>query len=453
MRRTLINYFELMSSNDLQKLLMKVEEDNPLRKLLFKADSSELEEIYFNDLLKSAGLSIDVYEHDRILRNSLELLMKELRVPFVKSLDDESLFLQFRLFISEKIIEQVKPLLMVGYFMMRCDDAPHEKEKRMLTFFIKNLDVLDDVKQKFASTFFGEAEALYKQAQSTSVDKVLAKLCASQNKDDKEQILRFTYSIAMADGVIHRQELAFHETIARVLKVSPTRVLELRDEVSAEHSRDANEKELVKILGCQHYSELIACSEVAKFSRDAVLAVATLLTGILGALIAYGTMSKANYKKLNAMLTPLAIKAEDEVRDERIVEVRNVFEKLAAETGEMLSLCSNIHHYLKNMNKAYSEVADQAWLKGLYGQISSSNRKALTVGGALLTVAVNDIGQLLSKITQHQQTLVAAIDEYLYLISVSEELQAAVHELVVQNKQMRELIQEAESAGVSTCAA
>lgn len=453
MPRNLIDYFRLMSSNELQGLLIRVTEDNPLRKLLCKADRGELEEIYFSELLKSAGLSLDVSEQDRILRSSLEVLMKELRVPFVEKLNDEALFRLFRIFISEKLIERVKPMLMAGYLMMRCDGESHEKEDRILSFFIKNLDVLDDVKQKFSSTFFAEAEALYKQAQSTTVDKVLNKLCASQDEDGREQLMRFTYSIAMADGVIQRQELAFHETIGRVLKIAPARVLELRDEVGAEHKRDENEKQLGEILGCQHYNELIACSEVAKFSRDAVLAVVALSTGILGALIAYSTMSKANFKKLNAMLTPLAFKAEDEVKEERIVKARNVFEKLSAETGEMLSLCSNIHYYLENMNKAYAEVADQAWLKGLWGQLSTSNRKALTVGGALLTVVVRDVGQLLAKIMQHQQTLTTAIDEHLYLISVSVELQAAVHELAIQNKQMHELIQEAESAGVLARAA
>ncbi|WP_168441925.1 hypothetical protein [Pontiella desulfatans] len=442
-----------MSAEEVRELLMDMAEDVAVRKSARTASESELPTIFFKELQTAANISDPTAEQSTILRASTELLMKKLRVPFTSNLDDEALFRLFRRHIGEKIIKQVKPMLTAGYFMTRCDDEVDQEEERILTFFIKNLDVLEEVKKEFLAVFFSEAEALYKKAESSSMEKVLGKICASQDAGGKDQILRFTYSMALASDTVKRKELALHETLARVMKVAPDRVLEIRDDVEAEHAQDEDDKQLGKILGCRHFNELIVFSEVTKFSRGAVVTGVAALTGVVGMVIASGVLSKVDYKKLNAILSTLALKAEDEVREERIIEVRNIFEKLAAETGEMLTLCSNIHLYLQNMNKAYSEVAEQAWLKGLWNQISSENRQNLTAGGAMLTVVAHDVGNLLSKIVQHQQTLTTAIDEHFRLISLSEELQGAVKQLATQNKQLVEIVKEAESAGVTANAA
>jgi hypothetical protein len=452
----LIDYFALMSAEEVRELLMDVGDDASVRKKARTADESELISIFFKELQTATNISDPAPERGNILRTSAELLMKKLRVPFTSNLDDEALFRLLRRHIGEKLIEQVKPMLIAGYFISRCDDDVDQEEERVLKFFIKNLDVLDEVKDEFLTQFFTEAEELYKKAEATSMEKVLGKICALQDVEGKEQILRFTYSMALVSEGVQRKELAFHETLARAMKVAPDRVLEIRDDLEAEHAQIEEDKQLGETLGCKHYNDFVVLSEMSKASKGIVLTGVALLTGVvgLGLVLVTGALSKkVNYKKLHAILTALVFKAEDQVKEERIAEVRNVFQKLATETSEILTLCSNIHLYLQNMNKAYSEVAEQAWLKGLWNQISSENRKNLTVGGAMLTVVAQDVGNLLSKIIQHQQTLTMAIDEHFRLISLSEELQGAVKQLAVQNQQLVEIVKEAESAGVTANAA
>jgi hypothetical protein len=454
--RSLEDYYTLLDTEEVRDLLMDVVDDAATRKKIRTSTEKDLDNFFFKELQTAAAISSSESSPDVILRTSLELLMKKLRVPFTGNLDDEALFRLFRRHIGEKLIKQVRPMLIAGYFMTRCDDDVDEEEERILTFFIKNLDVLDEVKEEFLAVFFSEAEELYKKAESTSMEKVLGKICASQNEDGKDQILRFTYSMALVSEGVQRKELALHETLARALKISPDRVLEIRDDIEVEHAHVAEDKQLGEVLGCKHYNELVMFTEFSKISKGLVLAGATLLAGVFGVglvLVSGALSKKVDYKKLNTILTALVLKAEDQVREEHIAEVRNVFEKLAAETSDILTLCSNIHFYIQNMNKAYSEVSEQAWLKGLWGQISSKNREILTAGGSMLTVVAHDVGNLLSKIIQHQQTLTTAIDEHFRLISLSEELQGAVKQLACQNRQLVEIVKEAESAGVTANAA
>ncbi len=72
--------------------------------------------------------------------------------------------------------------------------------------------------------------------------------------------------------------------------------------------------------------------------------------------------------------------------------------------------------------------------------------------GSLLKEAVHDVSRLLVLIVEHQRTLTTAISENLRLISLSEDLRAAVQELSNQNRRLIELVKEAENAGLAIAA-
>jgi len=450
--RKLIDYFKMLNPDELKDLLGYIVDDEEVglqRTRVFWPD--KLNRIFFTELSKAANLNSKISEENDILRCSLELLMKKHKIPFTSNLDDEALFRLFRRFIGEKILEHLRPLLLAGYFMARCDNNFQHDEKEILTFFIKNLDVLDEVKNDFLNSFFTEAEQVYNQYKETEDFRVLTKACKTKDDEKNQHILRFCYAIAMVDEEVKRDELIFHDILAREFSIDPAEVYEIRDEVEEANKRVRDAKKLGEDLGCKNYNGLVVHATISEIGTTILKGAGVVfLSGLIGFAI-YGTykiFTFVDYSKLNVMLTSIAIKAEEDFKEERIIEVRTIFEKLAKETGDMLFLCKNIHFYLENINKTYNEVADQAWIKGLLQQVSSKNREKLTAGGMLLRTAVEDVSMLLGKIIEHQQTISIAIDEHLRLISLSEELQKEVRELVRQNKRLVEIVQEADKAGI-----
>lgn len=449
--RTLVDYYRMMDTEDVRDLLMDLVDDSLSRKEIRTAPLGDIDNLFFSELVKLSKCSVSPENQNEVLRACAELLMKKLRVAFTKNLDDEALFRLFRRYVSEKVINHMKPALYAGYLMARSDDDYHEDEQRMLTFFIKNLDVSEEVKAELLATFYQDADALFDKMQSTTVKKALGSLFAPLDHAGKEQVLRFAYSLAIADGQVQKCESIFYENIARVMDVDPAQVIEVREAVEQEHRRYDEHMELGKILDCQHYNDMIVFSKVNGYSAQWVLAGAFVLGGLAGMAVAGGALmlkKKRNYGKLNVVFTTLALLANGETKEASISGARNVFEKLASETKEMVSLCSDIHLYLKNMNKSYAEVSEQAWLKGVWGQLSAMNRKQTLSGDALLSVVATDVGELLLKIVEHQKALPAAIDEHFRLIALSEDLQSVVKELLLQNKHLVSVVAEAESVGV-----
>ena len=442
----ILECFDQLDRKELKAILVEAEGSESEKKKIRRLSTPRLKKHFIKCLSRAANLASENTKKEEIFRESLEKLMKELKVPFTKNLDDKALFNLFRRHLSEQILKYVEPMMRAGFFMALCDDDFHADEKRTLEFFIKNLDLHELSKKEFLIKFFPAAKKEYNKAKGDH--NALAKIISEQSKDDQygKSILRFCYALALVEGGEKRQELIFYNSLAREMKIDFSDVHNIRYEVDKEFARQQSLKELGEGLGCPNINGNVLNTVVSGIGTNILKDAGVLfLFGLIGWALyrSYLFFWGCDPEKIACLLIPLAQKAEEELKEERIEEIRNVFEKLSRETAEMLKHCKNIQFYLKNSHKAYSEVSDSAWLKGLLGQMTASGRKKLLAGGTLLEEVLHEVQKLFNKIVEHQSTLSSAIDEHLRIIWLSSELKKSLRKISLQNQKLTDKIKAA----------
>lgn len=452
----LIDFFRLFNQEELRSLLINVINDPQKRNSVQTLSHNRIVDIFFAELQSAANLSAKERDRNTILRKGLERLMKKFDVPFTSNLDDEALFRLFRRFISDKILEYATPMLKCGYFMARCDNNFNSDEKELLEYFVRHLDILEEVKREYLVSFFRNAEQEYKAVEKKDPVAFIAKVYRSQKESDKLQILKFCYIIALVDGKLVEDEVVFHEKLARKWKIDARDTLRIRKEATDIYEEIRKSESFKQVMGCNGYNELIVYASLSKIGTDLMkdFVVLCLRSPIEFATykIYHKFITNIDYNKLNILLTSLVFRVHEEIKEEKVEHACTILQKMVIETEEMILLCKDIHFYLNNMNKSYSDVAEQAWLKGVLGQLSNSNRKKLVSGGTLLKEVVDDVNKLLLKIMKHQQTLKNAIDQHLGLILISEKLQNLVKKLMCQNNEYSKILAEAEKAEIMIAA-
>lgn len=421
-----------------------------------KASDEDFRKIYISRVRSLAKLPDSVSDDNEILRKGLEILMRKLSIPFTNNLDDAALLTLFGKDIGKRILSYVEPMIAAGNHLARCDGNLHEQEKNLISFFVDTLDVPVELKKQFLQKIFSNDGE--KRLNDAEMAQKIAKLSKEKGSKYGENILKFCFAVALADNEHGREERVFLDTLSRALEISPTRVIKISDEIAAiqEKAKASCDMDLTSMPNM--LNDYVALKAVQNVREEVLGFPGTLYkyAGIaLGSyiglwMVALRVKSIEKYRALYDLLVRIPVEVlrqEKEARnEEKLARTQNVFEKLAQETGEVLHFCEYIHFFLKNMHRTYSEVADQAWLKGVWGQISAANRKKLNAGATLLEAAVEDIGHLLTKIIQHQQTIMVAISEHMQLVTISEELQIIVKGLMEQNSDMAKLIEEAKES-------
>ena len=145
--------------------------------------------------------------------------MKKLGIPFTKNIDDGALFLLFKKFLHEKVVENAIPMLKSAYFLSHCDNNFDDREKLLLETFVSGLNLDKDVKENFLKSFFLEVKNEFNSCKPKNRSKYIAKIYNTQSIETKKEILKFCYLLALIDENITSEEIRFHSEICKIWKI------------------------------------------------------------------------------------------------------------------------------------------------------------------------------------------------------------------------------------------